>query len=161
SDNAGKRAGRHPVAARHRCRWSRRQRSFESSKADARWQSARSIAWIRPLRSNSASSRGNPAETRQITLDTRGRCRDANWPCPRETIGFWACHSVSCEETLFGRRMADVTGDQEIQVCLAAAQDLGEWQRYVDSMPNGGCMHHFGWYGVLRDAYWVTPYFLM
>jgi serine/alanine adding enzyme len=64
-------------------------------------------------------------------------------------------------ETLFGRRMVDVTGDREVRVCSATAQDLGGWQRYVDSMPNAGCMHHSGWYGVLRDAYWVTPHFLM
>src|SRR5262245_2365395 len=54
--------------------------------------------------------------------------------------------------------MADVIGDR---VRSATAQDLRAWQRYIDSMPNAGCMHHSGWYGVLRDAYWVTPYFLI
>jgi hypothetical protein len=39
--------------------------------------------------------------------------------------------------------------------------DLPSWQDFVDRMPNAGCMHHAGWYGVLRNAYTVTPYFLM
>src|SRR5215471_5011912 len=57
--------------------------------------------------------------------------------------------------------MADVIRDREIRVRATTTQDLGVWQRYIDGMPNAGCMHHSGWYGVLRDAYWVTPYFLI
>ena len=32
---------------------------------------------------------------------------------------------------------------------------------FVDRNREAGCMHHAGWYGVLRDAFWVTPFFLM
>jgi serine/alanine adding enzyme len=35
------------------------------------------------------------------------------------------------------------------------------WQDFVDRNPNASCMHHAGWYDVLRSAFWVTPYFLM
>lgn len=50
---------------------------------------------------------------------------------------------------------------RRIEVRLAKENDLAAWQRFVDQHPNAGCMHHAGWYGVLRDAYWVTPYFLV
>jgi len=55
------------------------------------------------------------------------------------------------------------TSDDETDLRVRAAQpdDLGAWQRFVDSTPNAGCMHHAGWYGVLRDAYRVTPHFWM
>ena len=48
-----------------------------------------------------------------------------------------------------------------MRVRLAAAADLAAWQEFVDGNSSAGCMHHAGWYGVLRDACWVTPYFLM
>jgi hypothetical protein len=40
-------------------------------------------------------------------------------------------------------------------------EDLALWQDYVDRMPEAGCMHHAAWYGVLCDAFWVEPYFLL
>jgi serine/alanine adding enzyme len=46
-------------------------------------------------------------------------------------------------------------------VRVAEESDLVDWQRFVDETPGAGCMHHSAWYGVLRDAYWVKPYFLM
>lgn len=49
----------------------------------------------------------------------------------------------------------------KIEVRVAKEGDLAAWQRFVDRNPNAGCMHHAGWYRVLRDAYWVTPYFLL
>ncbi len=44
---------------------------------------------------------------------------------------------------------------------LVSEADLPAWQDFVDRNREAGCMHHAGWYGVLRDACWVTPYFLM
>jgi serine/alanine adding enzyme len=60
------------------------------------------------------------------------------------------------------RRMnrAKDEGDR-MHVRLAADADLVLWQRFVDAHPEAGCMHHAGWYRVLRDAFRVTPYFLM
>ncbi len=48
-----------------------------------------------------------------------------------------------------------------MHVRSASEADLPAWQDFVDRNGNAGCMHHAGWYGVLRDACWVTPYFLM
>jgi hypothetical protein len=48
-----------------------------------------------------------------------------------------------------------------MHVRLAAEADLPVWQQFVDSSVQASCMHHAGWYGVLRDAFCVTPYFLM
>lgn len=44
---------------------------------------------------------------------------------------------------------------------VAGESDLLVWQRFVDRTPGASGLHHAGWYGVLRDAYWVTPYFFM
>src|ERR1700683_5622950 len=49
----------------------------------------------------------------------------------------------------------------QIAIRVANEGDLAEWQLFVDRSPNAGAMHHSGWYGVLRDAYWVAPYFLI
>jgi hypothetical protein len=46
-------------------------------------------------------------------------------------------------------------------VRVATSQDLPAWQRFVDHMPAAGCMHHAGWFNVLRDAFWVTPYYFI
>ena len=51
--------------------------------------------------------------------------------------------------------------DFSIRVRLANDADLPAWQRFVDRMPHAGCMHHAGWYAVLRDSCWVKPYFLI
>jgi Acetyltransferase (GNAT) domain len=48
-----------------------------------------------------------------------------------------------------------------VTVRIAEERDLSAWQTFVDGTLAAGCMHHAGWYGVLRDAYWVTPYFLI
>ena len=48
-----------------------------------------------------------------------------------------------------------------MRVRLATDGDLAAWQKFVDGNDAAGCMHHAGWYGVLREACWVTPYFLM
>jgi len=48
-----------------------------------------------------------------------------------------------------------------MRVRLAAEADLPVWQQFVDGNVQAGCMHHAGWYGVLRDAFCVTPFFLM
>lgn len=48
-----------------------------------------------------------------------------------------------------------------MRVQLASEADLAAWQQFVDGNGNAGCMHHAGWYDVLRDACWVTPYFLI
>jgi hypothetical protein len=50
---------------------------------------------------------------------------------------------------------------QKLDVRIANDDDLDAWQLFVDRTPNAGCMHHAGWYRILRDAYWVTPYFLI
>jgi Acetyltransferase (GNAT) domain len=54
-----------------------------------------------------------------------------------------------------------MTSPAAIHVRHATRHDLPAWQRFVDRMPDAGCLHHAGWYDVLRDAYWVTPHFLM
>ena len=51
--------------------------------------------------------------------------------------------------------------DTDIRVRLAKETDLSAWQQFVDQMPQAGCMHHAGWYAVLRDSCWVKPYFLI
>ena len=48
-----------------------------------------------------------------------------------------------------------------VRVRLAKDADLPAWQRFVDRTPQAGCMHHAGWYKVLRDSCWVKPYFLI
>jgi hypothetical protein len=48
-----------------------------------------------------------------------------------------------------------------MRVKLVSDTDLPAWQAFVDGRESSSCMHHAGWYGVLRDACWVTPYFLM
>ena len=48
-----------------------------------------------------------------------------------------------------------------MRVRLASETDLSAWQEFVDASPDAGCMHHAGWYDVLRDACWVDPYFLI
>jgi hypothetical protein len=48
-----------------------------------------------------------------------------------------------------------------MRVQVATDADLKTWQEFVDHNVGAGCMHHAGWYGVLRDAFWVVPYFLM
>jgi FemAB-related protein (PEP-CTERM system-associated) len=48
-----------------------------------------------------------------------------------------------------------------MRVRLISDADLPVWQEFVDENADAGCMHHAGWYGVLRDAFWVSPYFLM
>jgi serine/alanine adding enzyme len=47
------------------------------------------------------------------------------------------------------------------RVRVASATDLAAWQQFVDNNKEAGCMHHAGWYRVLRDAFWVTPYYLI
>jgi hypothetical protein len=44
---------------------------------------------------------------------------------------------------------------------VATDADLDKWQDFVDRSAGAGCMHHAGWFQVLRDVYRVTPYFLM
>jgi serine/alanine adding enzyme len=56
-------------------------------------------------------------------------------------------------------RVKDEGGKMHVR--LAVDADLVLWQRFVDGHPEAGCMHHAGWYRVLRDAFRVTPYFLM
>jgi FemAB-related protein (PEP-CTERM system-associated) len=53
------------------------------------------------------------------------------------------------------------SGRADVRVRLATEADLRAWQRFVDRTPQAGCMHHAGWYAVLRDACWVKPYFLV
>jgi hypothetical protein len=48
-----------------------------------------------------------------------------------------------------------------MQVRIASESDLPAWQAFVDRSPGASCMHHAGWLRVLKNAYWVTPYFLM
>ena len=48
-----------------------------------------------------------------------------------------------------------------ITVRSTSDADLPTWQGFVDDMPGAGGLHHAGWYGVLREAYRVRPYFLM
>jgi FemAB-related protein (PEP-CTERM system-associated) len=48
-----------------------------------------------------------------------------------------------------------------LRVRLAQADDLAAWQEFVDAAPQAGALHHAGWYEVLRDAFWVQPYFLI
>ena len=48
-----------------------------------------------------------------------------------------------------------------VGVRLADTADLERWQSFVDSHPDAGCMHHAGWFFVLRDAFAVRPKYLM
>lgn len=48
-----------------------------------------------------------------------------------------------------------------IAVREADEGDLGAWQRFVDECPGAGCMHHAGWFLVLRGAFHVQPRYLM
>jgi serine/alanine adding enzyme len=48
-----------------------------------------------------------------------------------------------------------------MRVRLISEADLPAWQEFVDRADDSGCMHHAGWYCVLRDACRVNPYFLM
>jgi FemAB-related protein (PEP-CTERM system-associated) len=54
-----------------------------------------------------------------------------------------------------------MTETTRLTVRLAQDSDLTAWQAFVDASPEAGCMHHAGWFKILRDAYWVTPYFLL
>ena len=54
-----------------------------------------------------------------------------------------------------------MTGAPRLTVRLAQESDLATWQAFVDASPEAGCMHHAGWFKILRDAYWVTPYFFL
>jgi FemAB-related protein (PEP-CTERM system-associated) len=54
-----------------------------------------------------------------------------------------------------------MTGRGGLHVKAVLETDLPSWQAFVDRTAGAGCMHHAGWYKVLRDAYWVTPHFLM
>jgi serine/alanine adding enzyme len=61
--------------------------------------------------------------------------------------------------------MTDARGasshESRAQIRIAGEADLDAWQQFVDDNDQAGCMHHAGWYRVLRDTFWVTPYFLM
>lgn len=48
-----------------------------------------------------------------------------------------------------------------LAVRIAQEADLRDWQYFVDQTPGSSCMHHFGWHAVLREAYWVKPYYLI
>jgi FemAB-related protein (PEP-CTERM system-associated) len=48
-----------------------------------------------------------------------------------------------------------------LSVRLASEADMAAWQEFVDATPGAACTHHAGWLGVLRDAYWVMPCFLL
>src|SRR2546426_12006698 len=54
-----------------------------------------------------------------------------------------------------------MTGAPRLTVRLAQESDLAAWQAFVDAAPEAGCMHHAGWLGVLREAFSVTPCFLL
>jgi FemAB-related protein (PEP-CTERM system-associated) len=54
-----------------------------------------------------------------------------------------------------------VTETSQVTVRLAADSDLPAWQEFVDAMPDAGCMHHAGWFRLLREAYRVEPYFFV
>ncbi|HTW51519.1 MAG TPA: GNAT family N-acetyltransferase [Stellaceae bacterium] len=51
--------------------------------------------------------------------------------------------------------------ETSLRVVRASEADLGVWQRFVDSTPAASCMHHAGWFHILRDAYRVDPLFLL
>lgn len=48
-----------------------------------------------------------------------------------------------------------------MRVQQATDANLDMWQEFVDRNEDAGSMHHAGWYSVLRDAFSVTPYFLL
>ncbi len=54
-----------------------------------------------------------------------------------------------------------MNGGTKIVIRTAEEADLADWQLFVDRAPHAGCMHHSGWHAVLREAYWVKPYFLV
>jgi serine/alanine adding enzyme len=54
-----------------------------------------------------------------------------------------------------------MTAGEDIAVRIADEADLGRWQGFVDETADAGCMHHAAWYGVLREGFWVTPYYLI
>jgi len=47
------------------------------------------------------------------------------------------------------------------RVRVATPVDLDAWQAFVDQTKNAGGLHHAGWFNVLRQAFWVTPYYLI
>jgi serine/alanine adding enzyme len=60
-----------------------------------------------------------------------------------------------------GAQLTREKGRNVMRVQVASDAELGAWQEFVDNNEAAGCMHHAGWYHVLRDAFWVTPHFLM
>lgn len=50
--------------------------------------------------------------------------------------------------------------ESALNVRIAGPRELTAWQRFVDSSPEAGPLHHAGWYHILRDAFSVSPYFL-
>src|SRR5262249_24521208 len=72
----------------------------------------------------------------------------------RPSAGFLARNSPTI-------RPAVMPSQATIRVRQAVPQDLAAWQGFVDRTADAGALHHAGWYEALRDAYWVTPHFLM
>ena len=60
-----------------------------------------------------------------------------------------------------GQDQAANVGALHMYVTRAEQGDLESWQAFVDGSPDAGAMHHAGWFGVLRDAYAVDPYFFI
>jgi FemAB-related protein (PEP-CTERM system-associated) len=56
---------------------------------------------------------------------------------------------------------APAAGIGPLRVRHAQPGDMAAWQKFVDAAPDAGALHHAGWYHVLRDAFWVQPYFLV
>ncbi len=54
------------------------------------------------------------------------------------------------------------SGNHEFDVRLLSCeeQDMGPWQKYAESRPESGPMHHVGWLTVLRETFNVRPYYL-
>lgn len=48
-----------------------------------------------------------------------------------------------------------------ISVSLLDESELAAWQKFVDESDGAGPFHHAGWYNVLREAYAVSPCYLI
>jgi CelD/BcsL family acetyltransferase involved in cellulose biosynthesis len=48
-----------------------------------------------------------------------------------------------------------------VMVGMADEADLIAWQDFVNTSPNAGYMHHAGWYQILKEAFQVSPRYLV
>jgi hypothetical protein len=60
-----------------------------------------------------------------------------------------------------GEQQSAPAAKSEFVIRRVGQNDLSLWQEFVDRSPEAGCMHHAGWYNILKDAFAVEPFFFM